>query len=267
MANILTGMMGAAGVVTGGTYVGAPPDGYRAWYRSDTVTESGGEVSQWDDKSDNDFHIGAWDDDFKPTYNTTDSNFANHPTINLGVDDGEETYKFANIYQEAPLMSDWQDNTTTALFKEFTWAIVWRATTGQTPAQYSPWIGDFQGYMHFGMDSTTTMSIGNSPYQRTQTGLSLGTTYASIVNAEGGTDNFITITIETTGITTASSSTWNSTNVAHGRAWTAVIGGGSVPSQYIKGQIADIIIYNTSLDSSDTTTLKNYFANSYDLTW
>ena len=100
-----------------------------------------------------------------------------------------------------------------------------------------------------------------------QTGLSLGTTYASIINAQGENDGSITITIETTGETTATATNWSSASHAQGRTSGVMIGGGSTTSYAIKGQLADVLIYNTSLDASDTTTLKNYFANSYDLTW
>ena len=264
MTNILTGMMGAAGVSRGGVYVGSPPSGYRAWYRADTVTESGGAVSQWDDKSGNSFDIGAMDASYKPTYNTTDSNFDSHPTINFGVDDGANNYKFYNA-SGGPTWSDVMNNSGTSLFQAFTWALVWNATTGQSPGSYDAWLGDNPGYMWFGMSSDTQVAMGNGTF--TQTGLALGTTYASIINAQGGSDGSITITIETTGETTATYTSWNSASHATGRNTGVMIGGGSIASYMMKGQLADVLIYNTSLDASDTTTLKNYFANSYDLTW
>jgi len=264
MPNIRRGMMGASGVSTGPVYVGAPPDGYRAWYRADTVTEAGGAVSQWDDKSGNDFHIGVMDTDYKPTLNTADSNLNDMPSINLGIDDGDNPYKFYNS-SGSPDFQEILDNTTAAIFEEFTMIFVYYVQ-GASNFNYSSWFGDNPGFMWFGLHNATQFSTGNDTFYSPG---GQNESFGSILNAQGGTDGSITITVETSGETTTTYTSWNSYDRSHGRTAGVTIGGGgtSAPGMYVKGQLADVIIYNTSLDATDTNTVKDYIANSYGITW
>jgi len=68
-----------------------------AWYDAadeDTITESGGAVSQWDDKSGNDRHVANASGSTQPPYNVSDSRLNNKPSVGY---DGQRSYLTTSV--------------------------------------------------------------------------------------------------------------------------------------------------------------------------
>lgn len=251
MTNLLTGMMAASGVSTS-NYVGDPPSGFSARWRADDVTLSGSIVTSWNDTSGNGYHLERWDTNYGPTYTESDSNFNNNPSIKFGGDMGG-----SNFYN----MKTASGVTMTTIFGAggsagpVTLAFVCKHDPTQSSFNYSQIVGDYYGDCDFKQDSDTQIT-GGSFNSAVGSGVKSGVYWQN----KAGTGNQ---TLQVSGQTaqTGSGASWNYDG------YQMLIGGNNNAGFYYFGWIAEIIIYPTYLSGGDITTLKNYIANSYTITW
>ena len=251
MTNILTGMMGAAGVATSDCplpYPTTPGGTPILWFAGDDVTLSGTDVTQWNDKSSSGFDATklAASTNYA-TLDATDSNFNGKPTLNFP---GSSLYELSG-----ETMGDIMTAT------EFEWWFVGMATFA---GAYNYMFGDTSGYWWFGPQTSGLYKGGD---QHVEVSLALSTPgMFQLGQGIGGTSNLIL-----RGIDGAEDDYGSNVNYYSG-SWLShgirIAGRGTTGASYpFRGDIAEIICYTSPLTGDALTQTKCYLAGKYDMEW
>ena len=225
-----------------------PTTGMRLWLRGTDLTQSGGLVSSWNDKSGNSYHFTQSTDSLKPTYDATGGPLST-PILTF---DGTADYLASTA-----VVSDIKAAGAGTVF------IVFKATSAggddiATSASLKlTLLADTGDYLKYGLGATKTWAANfDGSYDVNQLAFSTGTWYIMEARHESGTWYE-----RISGVTEASKASGNTqvlTNVLQ-VGWD--IGAGT----FLAGSIAEIIAYNTALSTADLTTTSSYLQGRYGL--
>lgn len=213
-----------------------------AWYDASdvsTITETGGSVSQWDDKSGNDYHATQGVGAEQPVTGTRTLNGKN--TIDFdGVDDGFLT--------GLPLSVTNNNNTVLIVYKTDA------ATTDQQLITSRSGASPRWAVRQFGSPILVTNN-GNVTYSR------VGNTDAQIAGGMRDGSNHYAIYQGNINSDTDASFPNITENATIG--YSEEQGGKS----YLNGTIAEIIVYSRELTVTELNQVGEYFASKWDVTW
>ena len=224
-----------------------------AWYRADSgvIYNSGtSKVSQWQDQSGNANHASQSTSGNQPTLSTASIN--NLPAINFaGASSQYLTLPagFANFTSGAQVFV----------------VIAPTSTQPAVPAKIVD-IGNGTASDNLFMQMKTNTTGGYGSYNNTTsseivtTAASIGTSFQLI---EGILDNAGNGTVRLNGTSNVTGTLQNLRNLTRSNNY---IGGCSAGGCYLSGKIAEILIYNTSLSTSDRHDVESYCGSKYGIT-
>jgi hypothetical protein len=227
----------------GGTFSPASISGLLLWHdASDTasITQSAGAVSQWNDKSGNNYHSTQGTGANQPLTNSRTINSKNVIAFD-GVDD------FLNCSSSLYSVTT-GDNTILIVFAKDDARALARPVQGSNGANRYGVYGD-TGLVGVGFINSPN---GTQPIDVWAT----TTTPHAFVGYRNGT------TLYTNMVTGASSSTTN-TNATSFTLTALTVGN----SASFFGVIAEIVIYNSALSTTDINRVGNYYASKWGITW
>jgi len=230
----------------GASYPSDPVAGYTAWYRGDSYNATA--TGQWDDKSGNGFHLNAAAN--KPTLNAADANFANKPTVEFNG-----TNQFTGF--STPTLDNWISNTAFTIFVVFR-AESFGVSDGSASAQRGLF-SDNGGFCGLGLGSSK-FEVWSYDGAADYTGptISLNTVYGADLRHDSGTlYNLVSGKAETS---VASGNTTTLTGVVS-------VGRNFDGSDLWDGQIAEIIVYDTVLSTTNRQLVRDYLTGRYGISW
>ena len=224
-----------------------------AWYRADSgvIYNSGtSKVSQWQDQSGNAMHASQGTSGNQPTLSTASIN--NLPAINFaGASSQYLTLPsgFANFTSGAQVFV----------------VVAPTSTQPAVPAKIVD-IGNGTASDNLFMQMKTNTTAGYGSYNNT-TSSEIDTTAASIGTSfqliEGILDNAGNGTVRLNGTSNVTGTLQNLRNLTRSNNY---IGGCSAGGCYLSGKIAEVLIYNTSLSTSDRHDVESYVGSKYGIT-
>lgn len=224
--------------------------GLQLWLRADLgITLSGSEVINWADQSgigDNNRNATQSAGSTCPTFNSSDSNFNNQPTLSFSNASAQwmttnawTTY----IAQPTTIVFVCSQNSAGGTAYKFTGGV----TNGDAPQMYYNGGGD------------NTWSIYSDTVNLTGPSATANTPIVFYAEFNGGTSS-IRISQETPFVIGA-------TNPSNCGQYGFGIGGDSNgSSEYLDGTIAEVLVYNSILSTIDRTNLQNYLSARYAIT-
>lgn len=204
------------------------------WDASDTstITESGGAVSQWDDKSSNGYHVAQATEAFKPTLNTGSINgldalnFPDDPTKMSATGVASLAWKPATVFVVAKITNSATDKTFIA--QGDSGYFQFRATTAEK----------------LGLLKSSAANIGESTTANSTTVASL----SAVTYDSSGNYAFFT----------NGAANGSGTNNQTLTASTAIYVGNRQTAENFLGDIGEIVVYDTVLGSTDRATVESY---------
>ena len=240
----------------------SPIAGYTAWYDASdtsTITLSGSNVTQWNDKSGNAYHLSQATTSRQPRSGINTVNGRNAITYD-GTDDR----------LQASTASNWTflHHTATHTFMVF---YTNTAAASQRLMETST-DGEFRGIMYT-IDTNDTVyaecdtgNVSNRPYQMSTT-LTVpqpGASYWTFASDPGNATAANRIKIRKNGVAAGGTNTNTATPSTSVASYPLTVGGWAKPDSYsLNGYMCEIIIYPSILSDSDRNTVESYLATKW----
>lgn len=217
--------------------------GLYGWYRSDLgITLNGSTVSAWADQSGNGRNLTQSTGSKQPTYNATDSQYNNKPSLTF-------TSGSATVLTNSSFT--WTTFTVFLVCKVTAAGYYFiRGTTPNLDAYYST--GSPEMFCRRTGPLTSTKSFTVSQVSSTPK------TYMATMD---GTHAGHIFKANTSTVTTTDGSTGNPGSASSGSGVFRLFSDNS--SDFSSGTIAELIIYTPSISASDITTIENYLRSRY----
>lgn len=223
-----------------------PVTGMRAWYRTDTLTLSGTDVTQWTDKSGDARHLGLGT---APTYSSSDTNWGNRPSVSFnGVNDAlGSSVASSNIVSAGA----------------FTILIVFRPTAAGSANTSTSGLGVFTDDANW-----WGVTVGSSQIVINVNGggnPTVGSAFSGLntrMAFEGRLDSG-TLYARTSGAAEASVAGANITTLTN----TFSVGRSQSQVTFFAGTIQEVIVYNTALSAANRELNRQYVTGRYGIKW
>lgn len=217
--------------------------GLYAWYRSDLgITLNGSTVSAWADQSGSGRHLTQATGSKQPTYNSTDSQYNNKPSLT-----------FTAASQTVLTNSSFTWTTFTVFLVCKVTAAGYYFIRGTTP--------NIDAYYSTGSPEMFCRRTGPLTSSKVFTVSQASSTPKTYMATMDGTHAGHIFKANASAVTTTDGSTGNPGSASSGSGSFRLFSDNS--GDFSSGTIAELIIYTPSISASDITTLENYLRSRY----
>lgn len=227
-----------------------------------TITESGGAVSQWDDKSGNNHHVIQATSAAQPTYSAT--GFNNLPTVFFDASNDDMACATTTVSSQGDLFYG-------AVFQMLSDGSAWRPIVG---TQISSDTGDAGNLLLQRMSSRSEIGIHNTGAADTGSTYAVQVTnlfeprIATVGRSGGSKGNGGLITVTATGPSQPTYLTQAVQSWPTNQATTRIQIGGrqQIGTGWSNSNISEVVVCNRNLTTVERQKLEGYFAHKWGLT-